>query len=917
MIPSNKKRPRTIYKKVGGGLMWFENRHITLGTSFMAYPENIEAQYKTSLIVVGTENINAVETAGSGFRLVSASKRENKIVSGKVGIKRPNGKQTKSVVIVPFKITEKRDIKQKVERTPPRQKEQTRRDVISRETPINSISRISVQRPIPKQKERIIVREKIQRVPLLLENRPYLPIETHKLPIKIEKENIFDLFRPPAIGWTNLKKGKVRPTPISIDEQQEIKVYKNKRYPKALSLKDMELSGISKQLNRNDAELLRRSGKEVGIGIMDKHDILSEIHRLYNPEIYFEIGVDLGVSIRLATRTAIGVDPNPLIGGNVNAAEIHKITSDSFFEQNLLKGRKPDLVFIDGWHSFEQVIRDFRNVEKSLKETSIVVIDDILPTHPLQTSREWRVGPNGTVGMWTGDVWKFVPILKKYRPDLKITMLDSWPTGLICITNFDSNNTVLWSKYDQIVKEWMNTPVPDYIYKRENVDLRQDIDFAIRNIQKVSNVRILCYFNHFYNPSPKGDDFLGGSTGGREERRKTVQKCLDTIRALKGCEVKVCGIPGFNLVPIDIDLTGKDPKHIPYESLNLMRASVDKYDYFLNIEDDILIGSDVINNIIEFDKTSGGKEILIPNRIEQRGDFWDCVDLRAMASWSKNKKRWNGLLLREAVNCHSGMLCMSTKKFKEGVKSLDPTYRKQFHGGPMASAFAYFHSPFTLYRNSNPNKFHSVWHLDNWIHIQERINHTKPKIMARNIVSYIETKIPYGLNGDISGAYNMAMAATNAEWVVLLDQDVFLCNPFWYQICLDAINTTPLNTGMITCMCNPLHGADKRTSEVAQQAEIEIRSTNIEEHIKVAEKLYAKYGSTVQAVTDYKLAGYFMLVKKEIWDAVRFKSIGTGVLGTDWNFAKMLLSLGYKIYRVPGLYVYHRRGLRSLNWKLK
>ena len=934
------KRPRTIYKKVQDGLMWFENRHITLGTVFMAYPEKIEACHKKFLQVVGIENVNTIETTGRGFHLTSYKKRENEIPKGKVGIQRVGSKPREKIVIEsPIRVFQKIETKNKNERPEPKAQLLPNKPVktaINRNTdPKINIEKVNIERPDPKNKtERKFTpgnvpnnktRENVRRIRVRNETpaneKQHGPNRELHRPIRIpkirEKQQLYDLYRTPYItkeeeqiyvARVRQRREKRIIEITNPTEQLNADQVLEDRYSLTLRIEDMEVYGVSKHRIPPEKPQI---GKEVGIGVMDKHEILAQMHHLYNPEIYFEIGVDAGVSIRLATRTAIGVDPKPHIGGNVNAAEIHEMTSDAFFEQNLLKGRKPDLVFIDGLHTFDQVIRDFRNVERNVKDTTIVVIDDILPTHNLQTSREWKEG------MWTGDVWKFVPIIKKYRPDLTITMLDSYPTGLMIITGFDPNNNVLWDKYNLIVREYMNAPVPDYIYKRENMDLRKDIDFAIRNLLKIQGVKILCYVNHYFNPKPTGADFVGGCTGEAEYRKNNVKKCLQVLRSIKGCDVKVCGIKENSLVPIDIDFTGINPQHIPYASLNLMRTKAEQYDYVLNIEDDILISSNVLSNCIEFEKTAESNEIFLPNRLEQRGDSWDCVDLRSMTGWTKNKKRWHNLLLREAVNCHSGMLFMGAQKFIKGTACLDTSFRKQFHGGFMASAYAYFHSAFILYRNPYPNKFHSVWHLDKWIRPDDRKYNKEAKLHPRMLTNYFETKIPYGLNGDISGAYNMAMAASNAEWVLLLDQDVFLCNPFWYQICLDAINTTPLNTGLITCMCNPLHGADKRTSEEAQQAEIEIRSTNIEDHIRVAEKLYNKYKSTVQPVTTYKLAGYFMLVKKSIWEAVKFRSIGTGVLGTDWNYGKMLLSYGYKIYRMPGLYVYHRRGLRSLNWKLQ
>ncbi len=36
----------------------------------------------------------------------------------------------------------------------------------------------------------------------------------------------------------------------------------------------------------------------------------------------------------------------------------------------------------------------------------------------------WRI-------YWTGDVWKLIPILQRYRPDLQLTLFDAPPSGLV------------------------------------------------------------------------------------------------------------------------------------------------------------------------------------------------------------------------------------------------------------------------------------------------------------------------------------------------------------------------------------------------------------------------------------------------------------------------------------------------------
>jgi hypothetical protein len=63
---------------------------------------------------------------------------------------------------------------------------------------------------------------------------------------------------------------------------------------------------------------------------------------------------------------------------------------------------------------------------------------------------------------WTGDVWKLIPILRKYRPDLKLTVLDCRPTGLVCVTNLAPGNTELTRNYDAIVAEFGTIGIEDY-----------------------------------------------------------------------------------------------------------------------------------------------------------------------------------------------------------------------------------------------------------------------------------------------------------------------------------------------------------------------------------------------------------------------------------------------------------------------
>ena len=81
-----------------------------------------------------------------------------------------------------------------------------------------------------------------------------------------------------------------------------------------------------------------------------------------------------------------------------------------------------------------------------------------LPAFLANLPRQW----------WTGDVWKLIPILRRFRPDLKITVLDAHPTGLVLLSNLDPNSTVLEDAYPEIVQEWQSVTLESFGLDRFN-----------------------------------------------------------------------------------------------------------------------------------------------------------------------------------------------------------------------------------------------------------------------------------------------------------------------------------------------------------------------------------------------------------------------------------------------------------------
>jgi len=114
-----------------------------------------------------------------------------------------------------------------------------------------------------------------------------------------------------------------------------------------------------------------------------------------------------------------------------------------------LGGKRLELAFIDGMHQFEFALRDFINVEKHSSQDSVILIHDVYPIDATSAARErasW---------FWSGDIWRLILILKKYRPDLTVNVIGTSPTGLGIVKNLDPNSRVLAEHLDEIVEEFL------------------------------------------------------------------------------------------------------------------------------------------------------------------------------------------------------------------------------------------------------------------------------------------------------------------------------------------------------------------------------------------------------------------------------------------------------------------------------
>jgi tetratricopeptide (TPR) repeat protein len=185
-------------------------------------------------------------------------------------------------------------------------------------------------------------------------------------------------------------------------------------------------------------------------------DLLQTIHRHLRPRTYLEIGVETGQTLCLAlpeTR-AIGVDPQPILRYPLSqATTLHVMTSDDYFAghdvQAELGGLPIDLAFIDGMHHFEFALRDFINIEKNCDSRSTILIHDCYPLDRLTAERERHCM------FWSGDIWRLMLALRKYRPELQLHTVGAAPTGLGVARGLDPRSRVLEEKFDGIVREFL------------------------------------------------------------------------------------------------------------------------------------------------------------------------------------------------------------------------------------------------------------------------------------------------------------------------------------------------------------------------------------------------------------------------------------------------------------------------------
>lgn len=181
-------------------------------------------------------------------------------------------------------------------------------------------------------------------------------------------------------------------------------------------------------------------------------DLLARIHRTFRPRTYLEIGVGTGASLQqtLPSTQCVGLDPDLAQAGSLpQHVRLLQRTSNEFFAapnvEAVLGFSQIELAFIDGLHLFECALDDFCSLEKHMARDGIILIHDCIPFDQ-RTSERTR-----STRFWTGDVWRVIPSLLRYRPDLDVLLVECPPSGLAIVRRLDPTSRLLANRRDEVI----------------------------------------------------------------------------------------------------------------------------------------------------------------------------------------------------------------------------------------------------------------------------------------------------------------------------------------------------------------------------------------------------------------------------------------------------------------------------------
>jgi hypothetical protein len=159
---------------------------------------------------------------------------------------------------------------------------------------------------------------------------------------------------------------------------------------------------------------------------MEHRELLARLIGAFGCQSYLEIGVASGRTFfHQQCPRKVAVDPDFALDlAEARRREPNSVfleeTSDAFFARHAGESGPFDLIFLDGLHTAEQIIRDLINATQCLSAQGVIVIDDVLPSSYAASiaDREASEGLKARLGdsdpLWMGDVYKVVAFIAAF-----------------------------------------------------------------------------------------------------------------------------------------------------------------------------------------------------------------------------------------------------------------------------------------------------------------------------------------------------------------------------------------------------------------------------------------------------------------------------------------------------------------------
>lgn len=206
-------------------------------------------------------------------------------------------------------------------------------------------------------------------------------------------------------------------------------------------------------------QLIRRVINKIKIyTTMQRYDIINAFIKKHDYKSYLEIGTQNRANCinKIECNIRMCVDPDE------NAKADYVMTSDEYFNMNK---NKFDIIFIDGLHHADQVMKDITNSLECLHDNGTIVIHDCNPKEEIhqKVPRESKI--------WNGDVWKTFVSLRRHRSDLLMFVVDTdYGCGVIrkhkenesSLTLAIGEDDIQWQKFVKNKTLWLNLITVNY-----------------------------------------------------------------------------------------------------------------------------------------------------------------------------------------------------------------------------------------------------------------------------------------------------------------------------------------------------------------------------------------------------------------------------------------------------------------------